>query len=96
MKFKLIIRLLCTIFILPALCCADNASEREYIREDDPEISEALGIGTVQFEDCFYNTNAQGQYYKQSDLLPCLQQYNPSITGDQLNQVLDQYRPERY
>jgi hypothetical protein len=95
MKFKLIVKLACVIIILPALCCADDASDREYIRENDPQISQALGIGTLQFEDCFYGTNAQDQYYKQSALLPCLQQYNPSITNDQLNQVLDQYRPER-
>jgi len=83
------------IFMIPMLCCANNASQREYIKEDDPEISQALGIGTLQFEDCFYGTNSQDNYYKQSDLLPCLQQYNSNITNDQLNEILDQYRPER-
>lgn len=96
MKFKPPIKLICIAFIIPALSCADNASEREYVKEDDPKISQALGIGTLQFEDCFYGANSQGNYYNRNDLLPCLQQYNPDITDDQLNEVLDQYRPERY
>lgn len=93
---KLLLHSFTLLILLPALCLADNASEREYIKEKDPEISQSLGIGTLQFEDCFYDVNPQGQYDKQSDLLPCLQQYNPSITNDQLNQVLEQYKPERY
>jgi len=89
------IKLVLVIFMVPALCNADNASQREYAKEHDPAISQALGIGAPQFEDCFYGTDSHGQHYKQSDLLPCLQQYNPEITKDQLNQVLDKYRPRR-
>lgn len=85
----------CIIALTPALGCTDDASSREYIKENDPEISQALGIGTIQFEDCFYATTPQQQYYTQNTLLPCLQQYNPSITEDLLNTVLEQYRPER-
>ncbi len=94
---KFIVKLLCaTLITIPTLCYADDAIDREYLKENDPEISKALGIGTLQFEGCFYGTNSQGVYYQQNNLLPCLQQYNPTLTNDQLDQVLDQYRPERY
>ncbi len=86
---------LCIILLTALSCYTDNASEREYPKEKVPEISQALGIGIQQFEDCFYETNSQKQYYTQNMLLPCLQQYNSDITYDRLNSVLDQYKPER-
>lgn len=80
----------------------------EPMLQNDPkrptaQIAHDLGITQEQFVECFNNVtpSPQGQHpsgahqqMNKSVLLPCLQQYNPDITNEKLDQVMDIYRPE--
>jgi hypothetical protein len=65
-------------------------------------ISRDLGVTEQEFVACFNNVNPTGQgtrptsdrvHANKAVLLPCLQKANPAITNDQLDQVMDRYRP---
>ena len=66
------------------------------------KISQDLGISAAQFRECFMpirpEKNKRPSKHRQQQnkalLLPCLQKYNPQITNERLDQVMDKYRPE--
>ncbi len=66
------------------------------------KISAELGVTQEQFIACFWNVNPEEngrpsgakQRENKAILLPCLQEANASITNDQLDRVMDKYRPE--
>jgi hypothetical protein len=65
------------------------------------KISHDLGVTEAEFNICFCNVHpARGghpggdlQRRNKSVLLPCLQHYNPAITNDGLDEVMNRYRP---
>ena len=77
------------------------------VLRDDPHrpvnaISQDLGITPDQFRACFANVNpaprgampeGKQKHANKAVLLSCLQKANPSITNDNLDQVMDRYRP---
>jgi hypothetical protein len=77
------------------------------VLRDDPHrpvnaISKDLGVTPDQFRTCFSNVNpahpgempdGKQKHVNKAVLLTCLQQSNPSITNDSLDQVMDRYRP---
>lgn len=101
MIFRLLCFLVCT-----TLTSAANANEP--ILKNDPKrpvdkISKDLGVSAEQFVQCFNNVNptpggarpesAERVHANKSVLLPCLQQANPNITNESLDEVMDRYRP---
>ncbi len=67
------------------------------------KISRDLGVAPDEFVTCFNNVNptpggarpesAERVHSNKKVLLSCLQKYNPEITNDSLDTVMDRYRP---
>ncbi|MBU6951497.1 MULTISPECIES: hypothetical protein [unclassified Hahella] len=102
MSNQRILALTLCLFALPAL-----AAEAPMLKNDPKrpvaDISRELGVTPDQFVACFNDVHPvpQGQTptkarerMNKSVLLPCLQQANPEITNDRLDQVMDKYRPK--
>lgn len=91
-----------------ALSTACFADDNPPMLKNDPQrptdkISHDLGITQQQFIECFNNVQpapkgehptGERQHMNKDVLLPCLQKYNPNITNNMLDTVMDKYRPE--
>lgn len=79
---------------------AAYTSKNNLDRRPVDQIAAELGIEGQQFADCFVNVspdpdrNPSGarERTNKAILLPCLQQANPAITNDLLDQVMNKYR----
>ena len=92
-----------------ALLGSAHAQERERPRPlgNDPkrpvqQISRDLNVSSEQFVSCFEGVRPASQGERPSGervhgnkavLLACLQKANPGLTNDQLDTVMDRYRP---
>lgn len=87
--------------VLALLAAPPAFADRDPNRPTD-RIAADLGIEEAVFIECFGPVNPEPGKYptgvqqraNKAILLPCLQKANPAITNDQLDAVMDKYRPE--
>ena len=93
--------------IASSLAFAQSPMTATGVLRDDPHrpvnaISKDLGVTPDQLRSCFSNVNpaprggmpeGKQKHANKAVLLSCLQQANPSITNDSLDQIMDRYRP---
>ena len=87
---------------LSASVHADTVQLRNDPKRPVDKISRDLGVTQEDFVRCFYNVHSAPKGSKprrdsvhanKAVLLPCLQKANPAITNEQLDAVMDRYRP---
>ena len=87
---------------LSASVYADAVPLRNDPKRPVDKISRDLGVTQADFVRCFYNVQPAPKGSKprrdnvhanKAVLLPCLQKANPAITNEQLDSVMDRYRP---
>ncbi|MEP2783114.1 MAG: hypothetical protein ABJO67_09240 [Pseudoruegeria sp.] len=94
--YKAIILTACIGMALPLQALAQRADRPTDLVAADLSIPEQV------FIDCFanvrpdpdHNPSGARQQENKAVLLGCLQEANPSISNDKLDQVMDKYRPE--
>lgn len=93
------------VILVATIVCVTNAYAQAFMKNDPKRpvaaIAKELGVTPDQFVKCFDNVkpapqglmpSGERQQSNKKILLPCLQKFNPDITNDSLDRVMDKYR----